>query len=109
MNAPNIPPPGADYTARIHDAVMDAIMRESVVIDSDGKRVAALISRDIIAALMAVESVLLATSPDLASPTALRKFCEDHGRRLYRSVRTAQAHPRLRAAFDSIDTATTGH
>jgi hypothetical protein len=88
------------YRDRVHDAVMDGIVRASLTTASDGTRVAAL---------MAVESVLLATSPDLASPTALRKFCEDHGRRLYRSVRTAQAHPRLRAAFDSIDTATTGH
>jgi hypothetical protein len=81
MNAPDVPPPGTSYTDRIMGAVMDAIIKESISTASDGTRVAALISRDIVEALLTVEATLLATSPDLAKPNGLRRFCEDHVKR----------------------------
>jgi hypothetical protein len=81
-----------DYLVRIANAVWEAILKTSMseAIGADGKRLAAIQSRECVSALIQIMAVLMATSEATSSPTRLREACEDVAQRL----RTATAEAR---------------
>jgi hypothetical protein len=92
------------YLDRISAAVIRAIIQASMCVGSDGKRTAVLMSGEIVDALWTIQAALLATSPSAATPTELRRFCDQHAKRLYRRTRLMQANPDLRSVFSEIYT-----
>jgi hypothetical protein len=79
-----------EYQDKITSAVLKAIMLASM---DEAKKTAMLRNEDISEALIGIMAVMMATSKELKSRTALRKWCEDFSKRLQRLIIEAQSQP----------------
>jgi hypothetical protein len=88
-----------DYKNKILTALTEALFKASVIEASDGTKAAVFMSGEILDAVLTIASTMLATSPSAASPTALRKFCDEFAKRLYRRTKAAQENPDINELF----------
>jgi hypothetical protein len=79
-----------EYQQKISSAVVEAIM--SAPKSADGTAV--LRNEDIVEALMTIQALMLSTSKNVASPTALRKWCEEYAKRLRVKTTACQKVPK---------------
>ncbi|WP_374322889.1 hypothetical protein [Brevundimonas sp.] len=86
-----------DYQKRIADGVLEVIMRESIIEQPDGTRVAAVLSGEIWDVFKTMGTLFIAGSDLLNSPTKIREFSIEEGKHIARLIKTAQER---RAAGD---------
>lgn len=93
----NAAPIDKDYQKRVADGILEVIMRESMVEQPDGSRVAAVLSGEIWDLFKTMGAMFIAGSDQLNSPTKIREFATEEGKHIGRLIKEAQAR---RAAGD---------
>lgn len=78
-----------DYASRLQKAIFNAVMEESM--SEDGKT-ATVLSGDVVDTLINMMAFFTHTSAEMATPSKVRKTCDDLARRLQRCVSAMQAH-----------------
>ncbi len=86
-----------DYQRRIADGFLEVIMRESMVEQPDGTKVAAVLSGEIWDTFKTMGTLFIAGSDILNSPTKIREFSIEEGKHIARLIKAAQER---RAAGD---------
>lgn len=86
-----------EYQKRIADGILEVILRESVVTQPDGTRVAAVLSGEIWDVFKTIGTMFIAGSDTLNSPTKIREFSVEEGKHIGRLIKVAQER---RAAGD---------
>lgn len=86
-----------EYQRRIADGILEVIMRESIIEQPDGTRVAAVRSGEIWDTFKTIGTMFIAGSDLLNSPTKIREFSIEEGKHLARLIKAAQER---RAAGD---------
>jgi len=87
------------YKARISDAVLEAVMTQSIADQPDGTKAAVIRSGEVFDALLEVSAFFIAGADSLNSPTKIREFTQTEAKRLQRLIIAAQARKADREGF----------
>lgn len=79
-----------EYRERIATAVLEAITVNSIIEASDGSRVAAILSAEVVDVLSTTIAIIAAGSEACSTPTKVRQFCDDLARRIQRRIAEAK-------------------
>jgi hypothetical protein len=80
-----------DYKTRLSAAIIQAIVDTSIIEASDGRKVAAIMSREVIRVMVDLCAFMLESSRSAASPTKLREYCTELGKRVQRRAAATKA------------------
>lgn len=87
----NAAPIDKDYQQRLTDGILEVIMKESMVEQADGTKVAAVRSGDVWDLFKTMGAMFIAGSDQLNSPTKIREFATEEGKHIGRLIKVAQA------------------
>jgi len=89
----------AAYKQRIADGFIETVLRESVIVQPDGNRVAAVLSAEVTDVAIMTIAMIVAGSEACSSPTKTRAFCDQVASSLRKRIAEAQ---RAGSPFETI-------